>query len=487
MNASPSIGRASALALGALALTACSHAPMLPMFSPPAQERFVHAPQDAQATEPVGAFWSGFQDPLLDDLVRRALAANTDVRSAAASLREARAISRGADANLLPSAGLALGAARVRAQDDLGVSSTRSNYAAGLDLLWEADLFGGLGDARRAAQAGVRAGAEGVRAARVSVVAEVARNYFELRGLQQQLRVATASLDTQQQALRLVEARLDAGRGTALDTERARALVQSTAANVPALEAALIRTRHRIAVLCGRPPSAFDAELAPEQPLPALQAIALSGIGSPASLLRRRPDILAAEARAAAAAAQAGVARSALFPRVILGGTLGQNASRLSALGDGASYVYNLGAQLTWNLLDFGRIRARIAAADARNELAIVAYERTVLAALEETEGALAAYTRSQRQAELLFDAARASEQAALIARERFSAGSTDFLTVLDAERELLAARDRLAQSQTGAATTLVAVYKALGGDWEAPVPAAAAPTTAPVQPAGVP
>jgi multidrug efflux system outer membrane protein len=457
------------LIFGALVLSACSHTPSLKLFAPPSQNGFVNAPQDAGRAEPVGDFWRGFEDPLLNKLVGQALEANPDVRTAAANLREARAFSRIAEANLLPTADLGVSAARVRSQDDRGVPGTRSNYNAGLDLLWEVDLFGGLADARRAAVASVQASAEGVRAARVSVVAETVRNYFELRGLQQQLRVARASLDTQQQVLQLVEARLDAGRGTALDTERARALFQSTAANVPALESASIRTRHHIAVLCGLTPTTLDAELSDEQPLPGLKAVTLANIGSPASLLRRRPDILAVEAQAAAAAAQAGVARSALFPRVSLGGTLGQNASQLSALGDGASYVYNLGAQITWNLLDFGRIRAQVAAADARTAAAMIAYERAVLAALEETEGALAAYTRSQRQAELLFDAARASEQAALIARERFAAGSTDFLTVLDAERELLVARDRLAQSQSGAAVSLVSVYKALGGDWTVP------------------
>ena len=176
-----------------------------------------------------------------------------------------------------------------------------------------------------------------------------------------------------------------------------------------------------------------------------------------------------AEAQVSAAAAQVGVARSALFPQIVLGGTLGQNAQHLSELAKGPAYVYNLGAQLTWNLLDFGRIRAQIAAADARSDGVMIAYERAVLTALEETEGALAAYTRSQRQAALLYEAAQSSEQAALIARERFAVGSTDFLTVLDAERELLTARDRLAQSQAGAAATLVAVYKALAGGWEVP------------------
>jgi hypothetical protein len=211
---------------------------------------FVNAPA-ATAGEPVGEFWRAFHDPLLDSLVQRALKANTDVRSAAASLREVRALNRYADANLLPSVGVNAGVSRIRGTNDLGVQSTNNNYAAGFDVAWEADLFGRLGDARRAAQANVLAGAAGVRAAQVSVSAEVARNYFDLRGLQEQLRVAVASLETQKAALELVDARFEVGRGTALDTERARALVTSTAANIPALEAALIRTRYRLAVLCG--------------------------------------------------------------------------------------------------------------------------------------------------------------------------------------------------------------------------------------------
>ncbi|USX23050.1 efflux transporter outer membrane subunit [Oxalobacteraceae bacterium OTU3REALA1] len=462
--------RPASLAIAvSLTLAACSSAPPAKHFEPVLGAGFTNAPTSAKAEEPVSQFWRGFNDPLLDSLVERALAANTDVRSAAASLREARALNRFADANLLPSIGVSAGAARIRGPNDAGVVSTNNNYSAGLDVSWEADLFGRLGDARRAAEANVLVGAAGVRAAQVSVAAEVARNYFDLRGLQEQLRVAVSSLETQNEALKLVDARLDVGRGTALDSERARALVKSTAANIPALESALIRTRYRIAVLCGQQPTALDTELEPVKPLPGLQAVELSAIGSPAAMLRRRPDIQLAEAQVSAAAAQVGVARSALFPQIVLGGTLGQNAQHLSELAKGPAYVYNLGAQLTWNLLDFGRIRAQIAAADARNDGAMIAYERAVLTALEETEGALASYTRSQRQATLLYEAAQSSEQAALIARERFAVGSTDFLTVLDAERELLAARDRLAQSQAGAATTLVAVYKALAGGWEVP------------------
>jgi len=449
------------------ALAACSNAPELKRHEPALAADFANKPADAAAAgEPVGRFWQGFQDAQLDALIERALQANTDLRIAAANLQEARALGRFADAQLLPTLGVSAGAARVRAQNDAGRPQTRNAYSAGFDMAWEADLFGRLSGGQRAAAAGVLAGEAGLRAAQLSMAAEVARNYFELRGLQEQLRVARAALETQEAALKLVLGRQEAGRGTALDSERARALLQSTAASVPALEAALLRTRYRLAVLSGQPPTALDRELAEARPLPGLKAVALGGIGTPQDLLRRRPDVQAAEAQAAAAAARAGVARSDLFPRITLGGTLGQNASRLGDLGDGASYAYNLGAQLVWNLLDFGRIKAQIAAADARNEAAMLGYERAVLAALEETEGALAGYTRSQQQAQHLFEAARAAEKAALIARERFGVGVSDFLAVLDAERELLAARDRLAQSQTAAATSLVGVYKALAGGW---------------------
>lgn len=447
-------------------LSACSTAPEPKRPDTALTPDFVNKTEEAAAGEPAAQFWRGFQDAQLDALIAKALAANTDLRIAAANLQEARALGRFADAQLLPSVDLTAGAARVRAQNDAGVPSTRRAYSAGFDVAWEADLFGRLGNESRAAAAGVLAGEAGLRAAQLSVAAEVARNYFELRGLQEQLRVARAALETQQAALKLVGGRQEAGRGTAFDTERARALVQSTAASVPALESALMRSRYRLAVLSGQPPTALDGELAEARPLPGLKSVALGSIGTPESLLRRRPDVQAAEAQAAAAAARIGVARSALFPRITLGGTLGQNASRLGDLGDGASYAYNLGAQLIWNLLDFGRIRAQIAAADARSDAALASYERTVLNALEETEGALASYTRSQQQAQYLFDAARSAEKAALIARERFGVGVSDFLAVLDAERELLSARDRLAQSQTAAATSLVGVYKALAGGW---------------------
>lgn len=452
--------------LATITLSACTTAPPTRLYLPNLPAHFVNASAESANAEPVAHFWRSFQDVQLDSLVERALNANTDVRSASARVRESRALGQFAEANLFPSVDTGFGASRTRAQDAAGVPVTQRRYAAGLDVLWEVDLFGRLSNANRASLAELRASEAGMRGVQLSVSAEVVHNYFQLRGLQEQLRLAQASLETQSSVLKLVEAREEFGRGSALDTERARALLSSTASDVPELEAALIRTRYSIAVLCGLQPTALDAELEAIRPLPGTSTTQLATIGSPANLLRRRPDIAVAEARVAAAAARAGVARSALFPILTLGGTLGQNALSLGDLGNGASYAYNLGAQLSWNLLDFGRARARISAADAQGEALMAEYERAVLAALAETEGALASYTRRQRQAELLFTATRSSEQAALIARERFAVGSTDFLTVLDAERELLSARNRLVQSQTNAATSIVAVYKALAGGW---------------------
>ncbi len=344
MNAAVRLLLGAAVAL----LAACSSAPQVVLYQPALTSGFVNGPDaGAAAAEPPAQFWKGFHDPELDALVQRALVANVNVKTAGARLAEVRALGRLAEASLLPAIDTSLGASRGRSKDALGVSGTNNHYSAGFDVLWETDLFGRLGDARRAALANVRAGEAGVRAARLAISAEVASSYFQFRGLQEQLRVARASLETQSSALELVTAREQVGRGTALDTERARSLLKSTAANVPALESALINTRYRLAVLCGLQPTALDAELDAAQPLPGLASVQLSSIGSPATLLRRRPDIQIAEAQAAAAAAQVGVARSALFPSLTLGGTLGQNALWIGDLAKGAAYTYNLGAQLT--------------------------------------------------------------------------------------------------------------------------------------------
>jgi multidrug efflux system outer membrane protein len=463
--------------VAAAALAACGSAPVLQQPQAPAlPATFAQAPANAVAgSEPAAAFWRGFQDAELDALITRALAANGDVRIARARLREARALAREADAANLPTLAATAQAGRARVQTETFGTTAGNSVGGGVQASWEVDLFGRRGDEQAAARADVAAGEAAVQGARLAVAGEVARTYFELRGLQERLRVARDALVTQRDALGLVQARLEAGRGTALDTERARALVLATEASVPALELQVVLARQRLAVLTGQLPSALDTQLAPAKPLPGMGALSLAAIGSPEALLRRRPDLIAAEQAAVSAAARAGVAHKSRWPRITLAGALGLNAARPGDLGDGASFVYNLGAQLLVTVFDGGALRARADAAAARNDAAVAAYDQAVLLALEDAEGALAGYTRTAQQAEALYGAAQAAERAAEIARGRFRAGVSDFLAVLDAERERLNARDRLVQAQTAAAVSVVAVYKALGGVEAEPATAPAA------------
>ncbi|MDL2355263.1 MAG: TolC family protein [Pseudomonadota bacterium] len=295
--------------VGAALLAGCSTAPApLPLFRPALADRFAEAPASTQ--EPVAQFWRGFHDAELDRLVAAALVANADLRIAAARLDEARALARVADSQAAPDVAFAASAVRARARDPNGVPVTANGFSAGVDTRWEADLFGAIRGERRAAAADAEASSAQLRAVQVSVAAEVARNYFALRGLQEQLRVAVAALGSQRATFELVNERLSAGRGSGFDADRAEALMHSTAASIPALEASLAHTRYRLAVLSGQAPTALDARLAAPQPLPGIAPTALASIGSPQALLRRRPDIAAAEQQVAAAAARIGVARS---------------------------------------------------------------------------------------------------------------------------------------------------------------------------------
>ncbi len=221
---------------------------------------------------------------------------------------------------------------------------------------------------------------------------------------------------------------------------------------------------YRLAVLTGRPPEALSADLSTPQAAPALPT--LNAIGNPESLLRRRPDIRVAEQSLIASTARIGVAVADLFPRVTFVGSVGYSAASFRGIGQAGSDTFSVGPSISWAAFDLGRVAARIGIANAQRDAALAEYESTVLAALEETEGALITYGRAQSRRDTLSEAADASSRAARLARQRFEGGLTDFLNVLEAERDALTAQDALAQSRTQTATALVAVYKALGGGW---------------------
>lgn len=425
-------------------------------------------PATYAGTGAVAGFWQTFHDATLEKLVADALTANYDLRIAQSRVQEARALRRDATFDLAPSVTAGGGYTKTRTSNVStlpGAPRESELYDAGFDAFWELDFFGGVrrGVEASNAQYGV------VEAARrdtlVSVSAEVTRTYFELRGLQQQLDVARRNVANQRQTRQFAQARLDAGSGTELDTSRAQAQLSATLGSIAPLEAAVARAIHRLSVLVGREPAALREQLTPPQNLPPLPGIV--PVGDPAGLLRRRPDIRIAERELAGATARVGVAVADLFPRVTFTGNAGYIAASSGGLGDGGSDAYTLAPGISWAIFDLGHVQARIGAASARKDGALLRYEQTVLQALEETENSLVTHARARDRLVHDEDALRASTTAADLARVRYENGASDFLQVLDAERTLLESEDRLARSRTEAATSLIAVYKSLGGGWE--------------------
>ncbi|HUG73965.1 MAG TPA: efflux transporter outer membrane subunit [Steroidobacteraceae bacterium] len=460
------LSRAGAVLAVALLLTACAVGPDYHAPEPEVDAAFAgQTLVETTAQEPLATWWQGFGDPLLDQLVADALAGNHTIAIAAARLKEARAARRESVWSSIPAPTARASATDIRESQGgtAGFSPERDYelYDAAFDASWELDLFGRVRRGNQAARATLGAAHASLDDVRLSVVAEIVRNYFELRGAQQRLTVAERNAGNQRSALELVESRLEAGRGTALDTARAEAQIQTTLASVPPLEAAVVQARHRIEVLSGRRPGQLTEQLGPLAPLPALPA--LLGMDDPVSLLRRRPDLRVAERQLAATSARIGVAMADFFPRITLNGSIGLQALEFGALDDPGNDFRRFGPALSWSFLDFGRVRERVRAAGARHEAALASYEQAVLLALEDVENALSTYARERRRQEHLAAAARASVLAAELATQRFEGGVSDFLTALDAYRTALEAEDRLSISQTAAATALVALYKALG------------------------
>ncbi len=416
-------------------------------------------------------WWRGFNDPLLDHLVELAAATNQDLRIATAHVLEARALRMGAAADLFPVANANAGYNKsLTSQDASAVPLTRqqrtsSLYNAGFDATWELDFFGHVRRSIQADTADVAATIAARQDVLVTLISEVARNYFELRGAQNQLAVAHRNAENQRETLDLTVSKLRAGRATELDTARARAQFESTLAFIPPLEAVVKHSIHRLGVLTGQQPTALEAELEPPAPIPALPP--LVSIGNPAELLRRRPDIRSAESSLAAATARIGVETSSLFPRVTFNGSIGVEANQFSGLLKNGADNYSFGPSITWAALDLGHVLARIKAANAHADGQLAAYEKTVLTALEETENALVDFGKEQVRRNYLRQSERSATEAMGLARQRYDSGVADFLPVLDAERTQLDVQAQLAQSETRTATSLVAIYKALGGGWE--------------------
>jgi multidrug efflux system outer membrane protein len=418
--------------------------------------------------ETMAAWWTVFDDPQLSDLVEQAIAHNQDIRIALANLRLARELLIEARYQLSPIVPARAGYEHQRRSEFAARGGSRNFdiFSGGFDATWELDIFGGVRRTIEAREAVVGTFEATKHDVLVSVIAEVASNYFELRGNQRRLAVARQNEANQSSTHELTIMLLEGGRGTELDTSRARSQLESTRATIPPLETVVEQTIYRISVLTGQPPAALLDSLSTPSPPPSLaQPLA---IGTPLDLIRRRPDVRAAERQLAASTAFIGVVTADLYPRVTVHGSLGfETASSASSFSGGAD-TFSIGPRLTWSAFDFGRVRARVRASEAQADADLAFFELRVLIALEEVDGALLAYGKELQRHQHLVAAEEASRRAAELARKRFEDGITDFLTVLDAERRTLETQDQLAESATRVATLLIAVYKALGGGWEA-------------------
>jgi NodT family efflux transporter outer membrane factor (OMF) lipoprotein len=433
----------------------------------PSNWALLDASRDIARAEPAGdisRWWQTFKDPMLSALVDQALQSSPDLKSAQASLREARARRNVAGAGLYPAVNAYGTASRNKSSEEIGGGDARNTFRAGFDASWELDVFGGIRRDIEAAEADLEASQSSLYETRVSLVAEVALNYIELRSFQIRLRIARDNLATQSETLQLTEWRAQAGLASSQDVEQARTNREQTRALIPALETGLAETENRLAILLGVAPGSLHERLAAAGELPAPPSTVAVGI--PADTLRQRPDVRTAERRLAAETARVGVAEAARYPGFNLAGTIGLEALTFSALGNSGAGAYSLLSGITAPIFDAGRLRNEVEIRDALREQALINYEQTVLNALEEVENALASLLYSRKREEAWTGAAEAARNAALLARDRYSAGLTDFQSVLDTERSVLVSEEGLANSRADGISALIRLYKALGGGW---------------------
>ena len=450
----------------AVFLTACSHTSEFAGHSEavavPTQWNSTGAQPQQQSPEDLSRWWQRFGDAQMSALIDQALQANPSVQSAQASLRQARAQLNVSEANRLPSAGASVGGNRSRREP----SSASNSFNAGIDASWEPDFWGVQANAVRASEANVASAVASLEGAHVSLAAEVAQTYIELRSLQNRLRIAQENLTIQRENQQITEWRMQAGLATSLDAEQARSATAQTAAQIPALQASLAQARHALAILTGQVPAALESQLTSAKPLPvAPEHLAMT---LPADTLRQRPDVRAQEQRVVAAVANLSAQERANFPSLRLSGSLGLSAATFAALGSGgATLASSIAASLSQTLFDGGANSARVQERQAAVELARINYRSTVLTALKEVEDALAQLQGDKERLVQLQISEEAARNAQLLANQRYSSGLIDFQTVLDTQRTLLSSQDNVANAQAAISTDYVRLYKALGGGWQ--------------------
>lgn len=421
-------------------------------------------------TEPESRWWQHFGDPVLDDLVDAAISSNHDLRIAEARLSAARALRRGTLWAFGPEGRSIARLNRGRPSDlETGDTTTPVGeyWMAGFDAAWELDIFGGKRRQAEAAAAETDVSQAQWRTTQVSLLAEVAANYFNLRHSESSLDLVRRQADSVDRSLTIARDRVAAGRGTALDTARLESLQHEIQALAPTYDYEISAARHRLAVLLGRQPG--DLSLPPLTTKATVTSPVILAVGSPESLLRRRPDVQRAERSLAAATAWVGADTAALFPRVNISGVFQFVGASFGNLGDVGTSGWNVSPVVTWDLLNFGQLHARRDVARARAEAAAAAYEQSVLIALEDVANSLARYRSALDRRQSLDARLAADERAFALAQTQDEAGAIDPLARLDIERNALVSAREAVTARQAQQQALIAVYKALAGSWENP------------------
>jgi multidrug efflux system outer membrane protein len=416
----------------------------------------------------LAGWWATLNDPELSNLIDRAVAGNLDLKKAWARVREARARRGLAKSDLFPTLDAAGSATWSRSSKDTVTGKTSDLYSASFDAGWELDIFGGVRRSVEAAEADLGAKQEDLHDVLVSLLAEVAVNYLDVRTFQVRLAVAEANLEAQSETYQLAQWRYEAGLSDELTVQQARYNLENTRSQIPTLRTGLEEAMNRIAVLLGEQPGKLHAELEKREPIPVTPLNV--AVGVPADLLRRRPDVRQAERQLAAQTARIGVATADLYPKFTLSGSIGLEALSLNNLSSGI-WTLSGGPRISWAIFKAGAIRQNIEVQSALQEQYLIAYETAVLSALEEVENALVAYAEEQQRRQSLSEATQAAQKAVELAQHKYQAGLTDFSNVLDAQRSLLSFQDQLAQSDGTVTSNLVRLYKALGGGWTSMAP----------------
>jgi NodT family efflux transporter outer membrane factor (OMF) lipoprotein len=416
----------------------------------------------AQPAE-LAQWWKRFDDPVLTQLVEDALKTNLTLQLAVACLRQARAQRGIAVAGLLPALG---GSAEYQREIvPFSTGPAKNLFQAGFDAAWEVDFFGGQRRNVESANASVQASVEGISDAQVTIAAEVALNYVQLRGYQQQIVIAQKNLKSMRDTARITRQKTNAGFECELDIANADANVATTEAQIPVFETEARQSIYALSVLLARPPADLLEQLTPTGNIPGVPAQIPAGL--PSDLLRRRPDIRRAEAQLHSATAQIGVATADLFPKVCLTGTVSWQSNLASTWWGVGNQAYSLGPSVTVPLFQGGAIVSNIRVQEALRDQAFITYRQTVLSAFQDVENALIAFSKEQEHYKSLKDSVAANSKAADLSLKLYSEGLLDFLNVLVAQRSLFVAEDALVQSNSSISTDLIALYKALGGGWK--------------------